>query len=205
MGRPRDTGLEQRLLLTTWELVCANGYDSLSMAQVASSSGAHRSDIYRRWASKPQLVAAALTAHLPPVVEADTGSLRADLNFVAHDLVSSWGEAWIDGLVGLLADLTRDEDAALIFRRMSAERAQPLVNLIARAVSRGEISAVPDPTYVSGLLEGPIMHRRLIGRRRIDASEVALISDTAYRFLTGELAPEPPATGEAAAGTVALP
>ena len=51
-GRPRDPGLEQRLLSAAWTLLTENGYDALNLTKVAAQAGAHRSDVYRRWPNK---------------------------------------------------------------------------------------------------------------------------------------------------------
>jgi AcrR family transcriptional regulator len=181
MGRSRDPELERRLLDATWQLVTASGYHALSIAQVAALAGGHRSDVYRRWATKAQLVAAALVAHLPQVPEFDTGSLRGDIRAYLGALWQSWSSEWIDAFLGLLADL--DPDAERTFRAMSLARAQPLRDAIVRAVRRGELVDMPEPAMLGDLLEGPLMHRRLIGRQIMTLDELDTLADIVYSLM----------------------
>ncbi|GAA3566883.1 TetR/AcrR family transcriptional regulator [Amycolatopsis ultiminotia] len=183
-GRPRDPDLEQRLLSTAWSMLTEHGYDALALAQVAAGAKAHRSDVYRRWPSKARLVTDVLAEFLPPVADADTGSLYSDLRAFVGDLAAAWSPAWNDGLLGLLADLRHDTDADATFRRMSALRSQPLVNAIARAVRRGEIAEVPDLPLVGNLLEGPLMHRRTFGHRPMTPDDLDVLAQSVHRFLT---------------------
>lgn len=184
-GRPRDRGLEKRLLSATWSLLTNEGYDALTMSRVAAEATAHRTDVYRRWQTKAQLVTAALAEHLPPISDADTGSLYSDFRRILDGSAAAWSAPWMDGLVGLLADLRRDPDADAAFRKMAERRGQPLVHAIARAVQRGEIAEVPHLYLASDLLEGPLMHRQMITRRPITAEDLDLIALSAHRLLTG--------------------
>ncbi|SDM33329.1 TetR/AcrR family transcriptional regulator [Allokutzneria albata] len=184
-GRPRDPDLERRLLAAAWSLLTSQGYDTLTLTQVATRAKAHRTDVYRRWSSKARLVTDALAEHLPPVSEVDTGSLRTDLRAFVDDLAASWSSPWIDGLVGLLADLRHDADADIAFRTMAERRGQPLVNAITRAVRRGEIRAAPDLFLAGDLLEGPLMHRRLFGRQPLTPDYLDAVAQSAHRMLTG--------------------
>lgn len=183
-GRPRDPGLEKRLLSAGWSLLTSRGYDSLTLSQVAARAKAHRTDVYRRWPNKASLVIDVLAAHLPPISEVDTGSLLTDLRAWVDDLAVSWSSPWIDGLIGLVADLRHDADANLRFRAMAEGRGKPLVSAIERAVQRGEIREMPDLFLVGDLLEGPLMHRRLFGRQPLTPDYLEAVAVSAHRFLT---------------------
>ncbi|HVM55768.1 MAG TPA: TetR-like C-terminal domain-containing protein [Acidimicrobiales bacterium] len=127
----------------------------------------------------------ALAEHLPPVSEFDTGSLHSDIRAYLDDLAASWSSPWIDGLVGLLADLRHDIDAELAFRKMGERRGQPMRNAIERAIERGEINEVPDLSLIGDLLEGPLMHRRMIGRQPLTPDYLEAVALSAVRLLTG--------------------
>ncbi|RZQ60988.1 TetR/AcrR family transcriptional regulator [Amycolatopsis suaedae] len=186
-GRPRDPELEQRLLSATWLLLTSSGYDALTMARVAAEANAHRSDVYRRWQTKAQLVTAALAQHLPPIPETDTGSLYHDLRANLDGLATSWSAPWMDGLLGLLADLRRDPEADAAFQAMASRRRRILAAAIDRAVRRGEITEPVNPYLPGDLLEGPLMHRQMIARRPITSEDLDLIALSAYRLLTRTL------------------
>jgi len=182
-GRPRDLDLEKRLLAGAWELLKVEGYDALTLTKVATRAQAHRTDIYRRWSSKAQLVTDVLAEHLPPLRPFDTGSLRSDARAYVDALAVSWSSDWIDGLVGLLADLRRDPDAELAFRQLGERRGQPMRDAIARAHERGEIPVLPELSLVGDLLEGPLMHRRMIGRQPLTPDYLETVVESAYQLL----------------------
>jgi AcrR family transcriptional regulator len=185
-GRPRDPELERRLLSAAWTLLTGNGYDALTLTRVAAEADAHRTDVYRRWATKAQLVTDVLAAHLPPVSPQDTGSLYDDIRAYVEDLAASWSAPWVDGLVGLLADLRHDPDAELAFRQLAERRGQAMRDALDRAVARGELAEAPDLGLAGDLLEGPLMHRRMIGRQPLTADYLDLVAHTAHQVLTSE-------------------
>lgn len=183
-GRPRDTELESRLLAAAWSLLTSDGYDALTLTRVAARAGAHRTDVYRRWSSKVQLVTDVLAAHLPPVSEVDTGSLLGDIRTYVGDLAASWSSPWIDGLVGALADLRRDPDAELAFLALAQRRGQGMRDALARALERGEIAELPELVLTGDLLEGALMHRRMIARQPLTPEFLDAVAAMAHGVLT---------------------
>jgi hypothetical protein len=55
-----------------------------------------------------------------------------------------------------------------------------------RAVARGELAEAPDLGLAGDLLEGPLMHRRMIGRQPLTADYLDLVAHTAHQVLTSE-------------------
>lgn len=163
----------------------SSGYDALTLTRVAAQAQAHRTDVYRRWSSKAQLVTDVLAEHLPPVSAFDTGTLLGDIRAYLNDLAVSWSSPWIDGLVGLLADLRSDPDAELAFRMLAERRGHPMRAALARAAERGEIGEVPELELAGDLFEGPLMHRRMIGRRPLTPEYLDAVAVTTHRLLTG--------------------
>lgn len=184
-GRPRDTDLDRRLLDAAWALLTADGYDALTLTNVASRAGAHRTDVYRRWSSKAHLVVDALETNLPPISDVDTGALRSDIRAVVESFAASWSSPWIDGLMGLAADVQRDPDAELAFRQMAERRGASAAGCITRAVERGEIAELPDLMLLGDLIEGPLMHRRMVGRQPLTPEYLDSVAAVAYRLMTG--------------------
>ncbi len=184
-GRPRDRDLEKRLLSAAWSVLTSKGYTALTLTRVAAQANAHRTDVYRRWPTKAMLVIDVLAEHLPRVSDFDTGSLHADIKAYLGDLAVSWSSPWIDGFVGLLADLRHDVDAEVAFRRLAERRGQPMRNAITRAVERGEIGEVPDLGLVGDLLEGPLMHRRMLARQPLTPDYLDAVARSAHRLLAG--------------------
>jgi AcrR family transcriptional regulator len=83
LGRKRDPQLDETFLAATLDVLAEKGFDAMTVDMVAAQAKSGKASLYRRWASKPELVRDALifmsrgsveTTQLP-----DTGSLRSDL------------------------------------------------------------------------------------------------------------------------------
>jgi hypothetical protein len=66
---------------------------------------------------------------------------------------------------------------------MSRQRAQPMRDAIVRAVRRGELADVPDLALLGDLLEGPLMHRRLLARQVMTLDELDALADIVHRLM----------------------
>lgn len=79
--RRRGAVLEDALLEATWQELCDVGYAALTIDAVANRGKTSRPVIYRRWATKADLVLAAVerALHREDIALPDTGSLRGDL------------------------------------------------------------------------------------------------------------------------------
>jgi AcrR family transcriptional regulator len=79
--RRRGAVLEAALLEAAWQELCDVGYGALTIDAVAQRAQTSRPVIYRRWATKAELVRAAVEHALrrEEVEVPDTGSLRGDL------------------------------------------------------------------------------------------------------------------------------
>jgi AcrR family transcriptional regulator len=79
--RRRGAALEAALLDAVWDELVEHGYGALTIDAVAQRAGTSRPVVYRRWASKADLVRAAV-AHVgrrDRMPDPDTGSLRGDI------------------------------------------------------------------------------------------------------------------------------
>ena len=86
-GRPRSEEASQAILAAVIDLVAEQGsFQTLSMEAVAARSGASKATIYRRWASKEELVGAALEAIKAKPLEFPHVSLRDDLLRLGHSI-----------------------------------------------------------------------------------------------------------------------
>lgn len=65
LGRPVDKSRDLAILRATLELIAEYGYESVTIEAIAQRAGAGKATLYRRWKSKPQLVADAIAFILP--------------------------------------------------------------------------------------------------------------------------------------------
>jgi AcrR family transcriptional regulator len=139
-GRPRDPATDQAILAAALDILQHDGYARLSMLGVAKRAGVSATTLYRRWASQEDLVAAVVLRFSPLVKQPDTGNLHDDLRAVMRQRAKSMrGE---DGrvLVSLMAEIVRDPPAfAAIKERLTESNLQVVIDLLQRAMDRGEI------------------------------------------------------------------
>jgi AcrR family transcriptional regulator len=131
------------LLDATWAELNDVGYPALTMEGVAARAGTGRAVLYRRWASRAELVMAALR-HRQPLFSAetavpDTGSLREDILALLRMMSSRTGEI-MAGLSFMFADYYRQTglSPAAMRERLIGERPSSLPVILERAVKRGE-------------------------------------------------------------------
>lgn len=172
--QPRGEAFLQVVLEVTLARLAEVGFERLSIPEVALLAGVNKTSIYRRWPGKPELVRDALGAAMSHADQlSDTGELRGDLV----------------GLARSVAAFTQSDVGTAVFRILLAEGGNPEVRalaqaaygeagrrgpwtLLARAVDRGELTNVPDPSLVLFTIAGAIVHRVFIERQ--PATEVFL-------------------------------
>jgi len=144
-GRPRNAETDRVILAATCEILIAHGYGRLSMEAVAARSCIGKPALYRRWSSKPALVADAVVANLSidsPSAETitipDSGEVGRDLH------------GWLDGFASVATD---PRNAALSLALIAAAAENP-----------------DDAEMLYGLLTGPT-HQALTVRLRVAATE----------------------------------
>jgi AcrR family transcriptional regulator len=164
-GRPRDTHRDEAILRATLEILNAEGYKGLTIDGVAARAGVGRPTIYRRWASKAELVVAALTdtVHIA-VPDVDTGSLRRDLVAMQRRQIALMNSPESRRITaGLVADLATDPDLGHMYvSEYLAPRRAIVFRVLQRAVDRGELAPDADLAFVHDLLSGPLFMRAVV-------------------------------------------
>lgn len=176
--RRRGGVLESAIFTATLHELATAGYGAFSIEGVAATAGTGKSAIYRRWASKDELIAAALDATLPSLPEApDTGSLRGDLLVIMRALGRLINSECGSAMRAILSNPADAEKLAVIKERVMVRRRQTMLDVVRRAVARGE--ARPDAVCRRVLETGPAlaMHRYLSTGRPVSDSELIAIVD----------------------------
>lgn len=148
-GRPRDAGLERRVLEAAVEEYAERGWAGLTMDGVARRAKVGKSTLYLRWPDKDSLLAAAVEATAKPLEPTTTGTLRGDVEQLVRQLRRWYADPrgwavtriWIDSAgsghqVGHFVDVVNNH-----YRPAALSLAQ-------RAVERGEL----DPAAPAQLL-----------------------------------------------------
>lgn len=156
-GRPRDGRVDAAIASAVLELLAEVGYARLTMGEVAARAGVGKAAIYRRHATKQEMIFDVLAPGQFLAVAPDRGSLRADLAAVLAEIARSMASPPPGTIPGLLADI--HADPALLDRfdakYLGAQR-RTLTEILDHAVARGELTTRSDPAILNALLVGPI-------------------------------------------------
>jgi AcrR family transcriptional regulator len=86
----RTAKVRAAVLQATVAALAEDGYEALNVEDVARRAGVHKTTVYRRWPTKPELVADAVRERSDERVEVpDTGTLAGDLQALARALPTS--------------------------------------------------------------------------------------------------------------------
>lgn len=129
----------------------------LTMAEVAARAGVGKAAIYRRHATKQEMIFDVLLPDQFLAVAPDHGSLSADLAAVLAEIADSMTTPPQGTIPGLLADIHADPALRDRFDRkyLEAQR-RTLTEILDRAAARGELTTRPDPAALNALLVGPV-------------------------------------------------
>ncbi|MFI5985401.1 TetR/AcrR family transcriptional regulator [Streptomyces sp. NPDC051555] len=157
-GRPRDSRVDDAIRDAVRELVAEVGYAALTVDAVAARARVGKAAIYRRHASRGELVFSALVHGRAPQPLEDTGTLRGDLTALAALILGIFSDPVAAAATpGLLADVKRQPEIAARFQATFVAEERALVTgLLERAVARGELAALPDPALVHAAVLGTV-------------------------------------------------
>lgn len=169
-GRPRDPHLEERVYDAVLEVYWERGWSGFTLDAVARTATVGRAALYRRWASKGDLLVDALESRSPLAEPIDLGTLRADLVELAVQLLTGYrGTA---GLVSLRVALDARVHPDLLGHMMDTLNTSRLVaarSIVHRAQQRGEASESVDTTRILELLTGAVLSHVIFSHQKADA------------------------------------
>ena len=179
-SRRRVEVLERALYEATLAELSQVGYGRLTMEGVAARAHTGKAALYRRWASKHDLVHAALVFALPPVPEPRSGRSARDALltlFIAHRDVLA-GKTAFPGL-DTIHQLLHEPEMRIIFAdAVVGPRLKITESILEAAVEAGDI----DPATITPLTAriGPalINHHFLLTGEPPNRRELALVVDT---------------------------
>ncbi len=159
----RSARVGEAVTKATLELLSEEGYSEITLEKVAERASVNRATLYRRWHSKPRLVASAMLAFMHKNAPSpDTGSVREDLlklmlalnDFIVTPLSISFFQ-----VMGVEA--RKDPDVAEAVSEFWENRFKFTRELIDRGVKRGELKPVPDNDVLIEQIFGPFYLRVL--------------------------------------------
>jgi AcrR family transcriptional regulator len=162
-GRPRSVEADEAILDAALQLFSEVGYSGLSVESVAERAGVGKATIYRRYATKADLMMAATERLADDDPGVDTGTLRGDLEVIVNGL----SRKLTDGPIGRLAPhmvsaMACHPDLAAAHRAFLAARRRRAREAFRRGVERGEVAPDAELELACDLVAGPIFYRHLL-------------------------------------------
>ncbi|QKV90490.1 TetR family transcriptional regulator [Streptomyces sp. NA02950] len=186
-GPARDTARDASIIEAVLDLLAEHGYADLTMAAVAARAGVAKATVYRRWASREDLVADALETLLlqgQPDAGESAATLREDL--VATLIgTTACGEPRGRRFATVLAATApaHPQIAATLRERYVAAQRSGIAACLHRAQARGELSLervehllAADRLEIASAIALMLVHDSLFGAP-LDADGVARLVD----------------------------
>jgi AcrR family transcriptional regulator len=164
-GRPRDRGLDDRILEQLLALLASHGYAELTLDELAARCGVAKTTILRRWPSKAAVAAAGVERlTLQSVDVPGSGTLRGDLHALLHAAVSTFVRGRGQFVPRLIREAGHHPEVTDLLYTVLHTRRQAYRRVLALAIARGELAPTVDQELLIDLLLGPIWLRLLITR-----------------------------------------
>lgn len=168
---PRIERTRVLLVDTAAALLTAHGPNAVTFDAVSGASRVARSTIYRHFADRPQLLAAAVAAVLPPVETPDAdASTAAQLAAVVGQFARYLAEPTMIKVLPIVWELAADIPE--LRAGISVPHRQALEAVLARGIEAGDLDPTLDPTLAPAVLFGPLVFRALVTGEGIDATTV---------------------------------
>jgi AcrR family transcriptional regulator len=158
----RGKAREEAILAAALDALRDHGYDAMTIDGIARRAHASKATIYRRWATKAEIVKAALDAvdaeHGASIP--DTGALRSDLVAVMKALRAKATKPYVALMTEVVAAARRDKAlGALLGQHVEDEELSPFHEVLRRAVRRRTLSRKVDTDLVHDVAEALVLRQ----------------------------------------------
>lgn len=146
------------------------GYLRLTVENVATRAGVHKTTVYRRWGTVDELIADALDHSrdvdwpLP-----DTGSVEQDLIAIADDVARTFADPVRRTVpVAVVAAALQSARAREAMARFYADRHRRAAQVVEKAVARRELPETTDAVELVRLTCAPLFYRVFVTGEPVD-------------------------------------
>lgn len=184
-GRPRDAGKDELIADAMLRMLAEHGYEGASFEKVAATAQVSRASIYRRWASKEDLVIYAIGEMLyaearnrPGPTGTGIAAIRQMLARTAERLRDSFKRRVI---ASVLSEAASRPALAALAAKLEQDRRAPLLVALAQARADGDIALDADDEYLGDALVGALYFRALIAQKPLADSVINGLIDAVLR------------------------
>lgn len=173
LGRKRDHTRDAQIMDAAISVLAEEGYEGMTIDMVAARAKAGKATVYRRWASKEELVIDAVAcmkqADLEPTRLPDTGTLRGDLLAMIKPRSIEESDRKLRVMAGLMSMLAKDSALTeAVADAIVAPRVAVNTLFLERAIERGEIPATVDVAMLAQVSQSMVAYRVLMDRKPMD-------------------------------------
>jgi AcrR family transcriptional regulator len=189
LGRKRDPSRDIEILNVTLELLSEVGYERLTTEMVAGRAKVSKATMYRRWATKAELIVDAVAFMKKEMVDLhalpDTGSFRSDILSLFKKQPAAETDRKMRIVAGLVSMLSQNRNLAdAVNDAMTAPWVAVHKVLINRAIERGELSKDVKIDIASQIIPSMATYRSLVLQKPFDKEFlVELVDDVLLPIL----------------------
>ncbi|MGW4381492.1 TetR/AcrR family transcriptional regulator [Kitasatospora sp. NPDC004531] len=161
--RRRGKALEAAIFEATLDQLTSGGFARMTMEGVAGAAQTGKAALYRRWASKADLVMDALASAMPPPADIpDLGSAEAELRHVVQSYAAVLNSRTGAAVRSLMGEL--DHERAEFFKDFLHERvveptAAGILGILRRGEARGDVRKGAAVSMVADVLPAMLLYR----------------------------------------------
>ncbi|MFB7379531.1 TetR/AcrR family transcriptional regulator [Kitasatospora purpeofusca] len=180
-ARRRGRELEAAIFEATLDQLTSGGFARLTMEGVAGAARTGKAALYRRWASKVELVIDALDSTLPrPTDTPDFGSAREELRHLVESFASVARSRAGGAVTAVMAEL--DHEQALLFKDFIAQRMiEPtkgvILDILRRGAERGDVRPDAATPLVADVVPAMLLYRVKVCGRQVGPEFVDQLVD----------------------------
>ncbi|MFI6598225.1 TetR/AcrR family transcriptional regulator [Nonomuraea sp. NPDC050536] len=162
-GRKPDPTVDLRIRQAATILAITKGLD-FTMDDVAEQAGVGRASVFRRYATKRDMLLETLAGIMDThVAVPDTGSLEGDLRVVVTDTLAIWRDPGLARMARqVFGEAGRDPAVADLIRTSMRNRMERSWVVYERAIERGELAPDTDLWLLTDLFAGFVAYRGLL-------------------------------------------
>lgn len=158
-GRPRSAAASRAIIDATLDLIAEMGsIGAISVDAIAARAGTSKATIYRRWASKEELIAAAVESiKAPPAYDVPHESVRDDLIRMCRAVRTDVTPRERQILKCLMVEADANPELRRQQERLMARRREAGIEVFRYWIDRGALRPGLDPELGAALLISPIL------------------------------------------------
>jgi len=181
-GRPIDLEKSRQIAIATWNVLSERGYDALTFEAVASEVGCNRATIYRRHASKAELVASVLRETLlsfAPTIDEETAP-RDALHALVDTAVAYLSDARPAAILHIASLARRSPEVAEILNIHLTSTEPYYIRQFRRLAPNANIEHLQ---FVTHTLLGSVVYHLTFRPIRLTSQQIDTLVDRAIAML----------------------